>query len=168
MIFEGSRGLFHRGILMAGSTLHNGYSFIPRRNWAQRLAAGMGLNSTSDREIYNFLENADSAGVVQAQMNLLSIDEMLVEGLSIPFGPTIEPFQTSEVFLDRDIKTLVRNAWGNNICLLIGAASFETMDLYTFLRDDDFLKIFSDFNKYILREREVIDAVEVNENILKS
>lgn len=153
MISESSRGLFQRGIIMAGSALNNAYSVIPRRNWSRQLAAILGLESTSETEILSFLEVAEPQDIVRAQMQLMSPESMIEEGFSIPFGPTIEPFQTLGVFLFNDIPTLVRNAWGNEISIIIGATSKEGLEILPLIRTmPEMIETFSNFENYIPRE----------------
>jgi carboxylesterase type B len=161
MISEGSRGLFHRAILMAGSALHDGYFEIPRSQWAQRLAVRMGFNSASEAEILEFLENADPRAITLEQFFLASFEEKWSDGLSVIFGPTIEPFDTEGVFLNRNIPELVRNAWGNEIPILIGATSFETLSILEILRlSDDFFNLLTDFENYVPRQLNVTKGSE--------
>lgn len=156
MISDGSRGLFKHGILMAGNALHNGYSSIPRQNWAQRLVQRLGLNSTSETEILNFLETANPVDVITQQFQLLTIDDIIVQGISIPFGPTIEPYVTEGIFLNDDIPTLVRNAWGNKVKMLIGATSMETLEILPFVHAvPGLVDILGNFEVYIPRELNV-------------
>lgn len=156
MISESSRNLFHQAILMAGSALHSGYSVIPRLNWAQRLSARLGFNSTSDSDILNFLENSNPVDIITEQLQLLTIEDTLVEGIVIPFGPTIEPFNTNGVFLNDQIPTLVQNAWGNNINMLIGATSFEALAMLPILRTfPEIFDMFANFESYVPRELNV-------------
>lgn len=141
---------------MAGSALHNGYSVIPRRNWAQRLALRLGLNTTSEREILSFLETMEPKRIVEAEQGLLTLEELLEEGLSMAFGPTIEPFDTHGVFLDDDIPKLVQSAWGNDISIMIGATSKETLQILPTIRVvPEVLNYFGNFEFYIPRELNV-------------
>ena len=141
---------------MAGSALHNGYYEIPRRNWAERLASRLGFNSTVESEILAFLENASPENIIMEQLQLLTLEDSLVEGIVIPFGPTIEPFETNESFLNNDIPTLVRNAWGNDIDIIIGAASFESLSFLPVLREiPQVMEILTDFENHIPRELNV-------------
>lgn len=141
---------------MAGSALHNGYSVIPRLNWAQRLTELMGFQSANETEILHFLENADPTAMITAQFQILTIEESLGEGLVIPFGPTIEPYHTNGVFLIEDVPTLVRNAWGNNISIIIGATSMETLSMLPTIREvPAFLDIIGNFETYVPRELNV-------------
>lgn len=156
MISEGSRGLFKHGILMAGSALHNGYSSIPRLNWGQRLVSRLGLNTTSDAEILAFLESANPVDVITQQLQLLTIEESMNQAITIPFGPTIEPYVTDGVFLSEDIPTLVRNAWGNTVKLLIGAVSMESLEILPFVQAiPSLIDTFGNFEIYIPRELNV-------------
>jgi carboxylesterase type B len=165
MISEGSRGLFHRGIMMAGNALHNGYYEIPRRQWAQRLAMRLGFNSSSEAEILEFLENADPERIIWEQFFVASFEEKWSEGLSVVFGPTIEPFDTEGVFLNQDIPELVKNAWGNEIPILIGATSFESLSVLEILRlSEDFFDLLTDFENYVPRELNVTKGSESSLN----
>lgn len=156
MISESSKGLFHRGILMAGSALHNGYYKIPKRNWAQQLAARLGFTSSVESDILTFLENAPPENIITESFQLLSFEDSITEGIVIPFGPTIEEFNTSGVFLNDDIPNLVRNAWGNSIDIIIGATSFEGLGFLPTLRaNPEVFDIFVDFENHIPRELNV-------------
>lgn len=165
MISEGSRGLFQRAILMAGSALHDGYSTIPRRQWAQQLASRLGFNSTSEAEVLNFLENAKPEDIVTEAFQLKPFDEKFNEGLAVIFGPTIEPFETEGTFLRGDISELVKNAWGNEIPIIIGATSFETLSMLPVLRlSQELFDLFTNFEVYVPRE---LNVTRGSENSLK-
>lgn len=162
MISEGSRGLFQRAILMAGSALHNGYYTIPRRNWAQRLAARLNFTSSSESEILTFLENANPKDVITQSLQLLTPEEN-EEGLAMPFGPTVEPFATDGIFLGDEISKLAPNAWGNNISIIIGANSMEGLSMLPLLRNDpNFFDLRSNFELYIPRELNVTRGSEAS------
>lgn len=141
---------------MAGTALHNGYYEVPRRSWAQRLASRLGFNSTVDSEILTFLENASPEDIILQQIQLLSFEESFVERIVVPFGPTIEQFDTAGVFLNDDIPTLVQNAWGNSIDIILGAVSFEGLGLISTLRAvPEIFDAYADFENQVPRELNV-------------
>ena len=152
MISEGSRDLFHQGILMAGSAFQHGYSWIPRRDWAHKLAVKLGFKSKSDGEVLKFLESANPKEIVENQMQMLNFKDMMNEGFGMAFGPTVEPYRTPGIFLDDEISTLVQNGWGNNISIMIGATSFAGLESYSDVRNPLFWSLFSNFENYIPRE----------------
>lgn len=100
---------------MAGNALQNVANYIPRLQWAQKLALRLGFNSTSEREILEFLENADPADIVREQLLLVPFEIGVNLSFNIAFGPTREPYKTEGVFLHEALSTHLKTAWGNEI-----------------------------------------------------
>ena len=156
---ENSRGLFQRAIAMAGTALSANY--IPRRQWAQRLAAVLGFHSTDETQILTFLENADPADIVVAQNLVIPEETMLEEGFGAPFAPLREPYDTEGVFLNDDLTTLSRNAWSNDINLMVTATSLETLEaLLTFRLRPDLFEMVLNFENFIPRELNIEQETE--------
>lgn len=108
---------------MAGCVL-NSWSLTPHRDWAYRLAIKLGYEgSKNEREILNFLENADPIRIVEVQDNLkYPEDKGKVE---LIFAPHIEHYTTDETFISEYPIDLVRKAWSNDIDIFIGGTSNE-------------------------------------------
>ena len=155
MMSPSSKGLLHRGIIMGGNVIQNGVGYIPRLQWAQRLAERLGFNSTNETAILEFLEQADPVELVIEQHNILPPESELA-GLGFAFGPTQEPYETEGTFLIEDLLPMVQNAWGNEIEFMLGQTSNEVLGVAITLRAvPDFLPAFADFQNYIPRQLDV-------------
>lgn len=150
MMSDKSKGLFHRGILMSGTSFNGIYSFLPRRKWAQRLCTQMGYNGPTDDEyLLEFLENADAKELVLASPKILTTKEMAEENFIVPFGPTIEPYDNGNIFISRRIVEMARNCWGNGIDIMIGATSNECPMIEMLAGiEEEYQKIIN-FNRYL-------------------
>ena len=128
MLSESSRGLFHRAIVMGGNAMQNVGRIFKGGEWARILSQrlGFGGDLSSDRQILEFLENADPESVVMNSLGLIPI-EGIVNGDVVPFGPTSELFETEGIFLKANVFDLIENAWSNEIPLLTGMTSMESL-----------------------------------------
>lgn len=149
MLSENSRGLFHRGIAMGSNALQNIGRIFPSGQWAQTLVQRLGFtgDSTSDREVLEFLENADPEKVVMETLKLVAIEETAT---TVAFGPTLEPYETEGTVLNANVFDLIRNPWSDEIPFLIGQASMEGLYLINSIRiDSELFTVFSNFENYI-------------------
>lgn len=158
MMSESSRGLFQRAIPMAGLAIQNTVMTRPQRiPWAQRLASRLGFNSTSERDILNFLENANPVAIVTEQSNLVSPEADVTDETALPFAPITEPYITEGVFQSSsDFSSLLANSWSNQVELLIGQTSVEVMGVIVTVRLlPESMPIFANFQNYIPNELNV-------------
>ncbi|CAO1344150.1 unnamed protein product [Diamesa hyperborea] len=126
MISNYSRGLFHKAIPMSGVSFNKCWSLVPRRNWAEKLAMKLGYNGIgTEKEILEFLENAEALAIVNACGVLLTDEEQFGEHLLIAFGPVIEPYVTDQTFFDKDVVLMARDAWSKDMNIMIGGSSYE-------------------------------------------
>jgi cholinesterase len=151
MLSENSRGLFQRGISMGGLAFQNIARVFPSAYWAQILAERLGFtgDSTSDREVLEFLENADPAQVVAENFNLIP-PEQAHNGTMIAFGPTFEPYETKGVFLNANPFDLIENSWGNDIPYMIGQTSMENLgSILAFRAMPELFASYANFENFI-------------------
>lgn len=150
MLSDFSRGLFDKAIIQSGSALTD-WSNIPQLNWAERLAKHLGWNGEGDHiGCYEFLKNVDALQIVKQQEKIMSIVEKKLWIFS-PYAPTAEPYVAEQSFFTKNPLELCRNAWGNQIPLIIGANSEEGIlwyhDLvansYRYDQEDSFTNLFS-------------------------
>lgn len=131
-VSEMSKGLFQRAIIMSGCIL-NKFTFTPQRDWANRLARKLGYNGDGkDKNILEFLNQADPVTIVEAQETLLLPEEK--GKISHPFAPHIEPYINNETFNSELPIDLVRKAWSNNIDILLGVTSDEGLMLLEYIQ----------------------------------
>lgn len=108
---------------MSGCALHN-WSLIPDCGWAERLAKALGWNGIGgEKELLEFLQNADPFAMVELQKSLITEKE--AGRVAFSFGPHIEPYVTSSTFISEDTLALCRKAWSKDIDILMGGTSDE-------------------------------------------
>jgi cholinesterase len=156
MLTDKAKGLFHRGILMSGSALNPLYSQLPRRDFALRLCRKLGYNGPdNEKNILEFLENADEKEIVMASGGIATETESVDENLRFVFGPVVEPYDNGSAIITDKIIKMAENCWGNEIDIMIGATSNECSSTEMFAKvDSEFQKIIK-FNRYIPMELEM-------------
>ncbi|XP_052898916.1 esterase B1-like [Anopheles moucheti] len=124
MVAEQSRGLFRRAIVMSGCTLNN-WSTAPRRGIAERLAKALGWNGKGgEAEAFKVLMKASAEDIVKKQDLLLTPNE-LENRMLFAFGPVVEPYLTKNTFIPKKPLEMCREAWSNDIDILIGGNAEE-------------------------------------------
>ena len=112
---------------MSGSVLNKNWSLVDRENQAERLARLLGWKGRggNETEILEFLEDVPAFEIDTAAKSLLTEEEQHGYGLIIPFGPVIEPYETENCVVSKDPLEMAREAWTNEIDLIVTGASFE-------------------------------------------
>nr|CAA88030.1 estalpha2 esterase [Culex quinquefasciatus] len=124
MVSDLSRGLFQRAIVMSGCVLNN-WSVVPRRKFSERLAKALGWNGQGgERAALEVLVKADPESIVREQEVLLNENE-IENRILFSFGPVIEPYITKKCMIPKDPVEMCREAWSNEIDILIGGNSEE-------------------------------------------
>lgn len=163
MISPGSENLFHSAYATGSNVLQN-IIFTPRLQWAQRLAANLGLNTTDEAAILAHLEKANPIDIVRESALLLIPEASILKGYTNAFGPSREPYNTPGVFFSDELSTLLQNAWGNKIPFILGATSMENMPLLIeFRQSPERFQLLSNFENFIPREA----GVEKNTTLSK-
>ncbi|XP_055628009.1 esterase B1-like [Toxorhynchites rutilus septentrionalis] len=124
IISDASKNLFQRAIIMSGSS-YSDWALSPQRNWTEKLAKAIGWDGEGNESVaLKFLQTAKPEDIVSHQEKLLEPQDRL-EGLSIAFGPTIEPYYNDSCIIPKCPLEMARDAWGNNIDVMIGGTSEE-------------------------------------------
>lgn len=112
---------------MSGSAFHKTWALTPRNNQDERLARILGWNGKSgnEKEILEFLENVPAFELDDASKALLTDEEQFAHGCLVPFGPVIEPYETEKCFVSKEPVEMAREAWSNEIDLIVMGTSFE-------------------------------------------
>lgn len=121
-IAESSRGLFNRAIVMSGSPV--GIEGLYRdKNYALKLAKKLGFAGDNESDALAFLETANVLSMAEAQTTLNEDDKSYFGAMT--FGPCIEPYDTENAFMRRAPIDLMKNAWSNNVDIMIGGTANE-------------------------------------------
>lgn len=112
---------------MSGSALNKTWCILPRKNQAERLARKLGWKGKSGDEasILEFLENVPAFELDDASKGILTDEETFGYGMLIPFGPVVEPYESDNCFVTRDPILMAREAWSNEIDVIVMGTSFE-------------------------------------------
>ncbi len=121
---EGSRGLFHRVIMLGAPP---SISLAPQLDWAKRLAVKLGFDETKndEAEILKFLETVEPIKLAEAGHSLVTPEESKKYGSFYPFCPVVEPYLNDSTFLPKPPLELFESAWGNEIDVMIGGGADE-------------------------------------------
>lgn len=127
MCTEQTRGLFHKAIPMSG-TLLNYWSNTPPLDFAYRLAKVHGYEGENiDRLVLEYLRGVPPLQLVD--YNIFNAEDRR-NGSICAFGPTVEPYVTSDCVVPKSQLELVRSAWSNELPIMLGGVSFEGLFMY--------------------------------------
>lgn len=127
---------------MSGSAFNRTWSFASRNKQAQRLAEILGWkgDNQNEKQILEFLESVPAFELDNASKELMSVEERLGFGISVPFAPVIEPYKTENCIISEDPVEMARNAWSNSIDIVVMGTSFEGL-LRAFVDEDKAYKL---------------------------
>lgn len=134
-------GLAQKAICMSGSIL-NPWAFSERvYDYSTKLSTLKGFTGPyNDREILNFLQGLPAEQLVDVG----PLNEIAkADGNLYAFVPTQEPYETSHAVVTKNRLCLLKEAWGNNVPLMLGGVSFEGLVMYpTFKKSPGLLNRF--------------------------
>nr|XP_032511501.1 acetylcholinesterase-like [Danaus plexippus plexippus] len=149
-----SRGLFHRVIAQSGVAIHD--VAVDARARAFRAGKILGIDTTSEKELLDYLRKLDDKRLVNLTVATLTPDEML-RGPPAQFVPVIEKrIRNVEAFIsEHPVKMLVENKI-NKVPLMIGYNSAEGLIAVNF--QATLLDIYNKEPSYYI-PKEVVDRV---------
>ncbi|XP_053667301.1 esterase B1-like [Anopheles marshallii] len=161
MVSEQSRGLFRRAIVMSGCTLNN-WSTAPRRGIAERLARALGWNGKGgEAEAFKVLMEASAEDIVKKQDLLLTPNE-LENRLLFAFGPVVEPYLTKNTFIPKKPLEMCREAWSNDIDILIGGNAEEGLFCLSSIKENPaIMENLKNFEYLVPTELELVRASQL-------
>lgn len=124
-----SAGLFHKAILMSG-TAYSHWALSPVKDWTQRIAKKLGWNGEGgDKACLDVLQRAPHDAIIKVQESCLTLEDRK-KFVLFPFGPVVEPYESTQCFLKKDPKELAATAWSKHIPLIVGTCSEEGLLFY--------------------------------------
>jgi cholinesterase len=124
MLSNHSKNLFKKAIAMSGCAFSS-WAMAPPSNWAERLAKHLGWAGDSEANLLEFLEACDSFDMIKAQTQIFTEEESAGFHVLFSFAPVIEPFESENCFISKDLVLMAREAWSKDVDFIIGATSFE-------------------------------------------
>lgn len=125
MLTEQTQGLFHRGILQSGCATAPWAFNGDITHRAYNLAKSAGYKGEdNDKDVLQFLQNAKAKDLIRVESTALSAEER-AKNVTLPFGPSLEPFITPECVLPKHPREMMKTCWSNSIPLMIGNTSYE-------------------------------------------
>lgn len=127
---EQSKCLFRRVIAMSGSSFCKTWTLIPRA-YCQKFSVALGRKlgwkgkEGDEKNLLEFLEKAKAYDIVNASRSLLNADEAFGFGMISPFAPVVEPYESENCLISRDVVELAKTAWSNDIDMIFTGTSFE-------------------------------------------
>lgn len=122
---ERSKHLFNRAILLAGFAV--GFpTFKAKGEHAVELAQKFGYHgSNNEKEVLDFLRTVDAERIVEKQGSDVS-----------KFSPSIETFVDENTFISQPANELWKNAWSNDIDIMMGSLADEGSSFYDECRNN--------------------------------
>lgn len=127
LISEYSRGLFHKAIVQSGSVL-NSWSYCRSQNdLNERLARSIGWNGEGGQTaMRNLILSTDTETLVQNHPIPSQLEKQNGQ-LLCNYVPVEEPYDNGDCFVPRSLVEMNRcqSAWGTQVPLIVGGASYE-------------------------------------------
>lgn len=124
MMTEQTRGIFHRGILMSGNAICP-WANTQCQHRALTIAKLAGYKGDdNDRDVLEFLSKAKAYDLIKWEDKVLTPEDRKNK-VMFAFGPTVEPYQTTDCVLPKHPREMCKTAWGNSIPTMMGCTSYE-------------------------------------------
>lgn len=125
-----AEGLFNRAIIMSGSGFSD-WAMLPQGlDFTRTLASALGYDGPDeDEEIFRFISVYNLKRISAASTSILGYKDKITFGVFTPFIPVVEPYESEMCFINRPLQELGRDAWGNNIDIIIGGTADEGLIL---------------------------------------
>lgn len=126
MMSKLAKGLFHKAILMSGTSFIGGCIYADSKELTERFARELGWDGTGgEKKILEVLEAADGKKMVEVETKLVTLEENFTKHIMFPFTPVIEPYETPNSFMPKDPALMARDCWSNDIDCMLGATTLE-------------------------------------------
>lgn len=124
LLNERVKGMFHRAIPMSGNSFCP-WAITHCQHRAYRLAQLAGYKGeANDASVLAYLSKVKAYQLIQLEGDVLTEEEHR-QKVMFAFGPTIEPYITTDCAMPKAPRDLLPKAWGNSIPLMMGFTSFE-------------------------------------------
>lgn len=157
MLSDQSKGLFHKAILISGSSFDRSWSVTNGNpDFPERLAKKLGWDGNGgEKEILEVLEKANPHAIMKQSSGInFFTDEEFAQFMIFSFTPVIEPYSTENCFIDKDPREMAKTAWSKDMPCLIGGASIEGVMCHLVNTKTNYLNILQDV-RYFAPSREL-------------
>uniref|UniRef100_A0A1B6LQA7 Carboxylesterase type B domain-containing protein n=1 Tax=Graphocephala atropunctata TaxID=36148 RepID=A0A1B6LQA7_9HEMI len=139
-----SRGLFHRAILMSGSSLNSWAFSSDCVQKSHLLGEKMGCTSQDPQELLQFLQKVPAFDLVKGQYKVVSAQDKR-DVRPFPFIPTVEPQEgEGERFLTDHPRSLLQKGQVAPVPIIIGVTNKEGMLIMNDIpHSDDYFKVLN-------------------------
>nr|XP_013115961.1 unnamed protein product [Stomoxys calcitrans] len=122
-----TKNLFHKAICLSGTML-NPWSVVPPKDYAFRLAQEHGFEGENiDSSVIEFLRSLEAEKLVSHF--ILKKDDFRT-GVSFPFAPCIEPYDSEDCVISCDPQLLLKDTWSNDIPIIFSGTADEGLLMY--------------------------------------
>ncbi|XP_055704615.1 esterase B1-like [Phlebotomus papatasi] len=124
------KNLFHKAVMMSGSAFYV-RGFMPKLNWATRLARKLGWRGRDNEEAsaFQFLRGIDVKTLKAHEEKLLTEQEKL-NGLNSIYGPVLETYRSRMCMIPDHPEEMMKYSWSQGIPLMIGGTQNEGLIFY--------------------------------------
>lgn len=128
MVSNWSKDLFHKAMVMSGSSLNTRFVLPDDKNfYVERLADFVGWNKTGGLGgAVNYLRTANALDLNHAQFESHFLrDEDKMKGVRYPYGPVVEKKCSGFITVDPRLKA--RDSWSKQIPITLSSAANEAL-----------------------------------------
>ncbi|CAH1721579.1 unnamed protein product [Chironomus riparius] len=129
-LFEQTKGLFHRAILMSGTSFSKRWAIVPRelsRRFTDDLARKLGWTGQfgDEKDLLEYLEGCSTHEIMEATETVVSNDDDFAKGSCNAFIPIIEPYKSSNSLIERNPIDMAKDAWTKDIDMIFSITALE-------------------------------------------
>lgn len=124
LIYEKSKGLFNKAILMTGSPFYS-YCFLPPNDLSERLAKETGWDGKDgETGALTYLRTVNPEFMMHVS-NQIILPEDMANDIYFSFAPIVEHYKSDSCFIEKHPIEAMKNAWSKDMDIIIGHTNNE-------------------------------------------